>query len=522
MFITRHGITWEIEGDHPLHKYVNGDPAIVGPVRLLSARAETGSAPSSSMVNPRPANEHGISRGDGGYVAALDVNNELPITLRAGDSLVTCIDRAPGSTPQVRAGAILTVVAEPPDPMAFRPGYAGPQKSMDVAVDFGKTAADLVHPAPLVPTDGVSVPAFDDSKIERAWIDFRWEWAGRYLHPLDNMPDYGRDIGVLIGSAALSLCFRSPEDARQTLINLVQIGIDNYSCYKNGGAWRGDGGHGHGRMTPILIAGAALGIPEMLKLDAKRFGEGMQTFFVEETSPGVINNGHGGYTNEQVGLPAWGFCHDKDPSRDDARWSENAGPYRFCCSANSWLGQVTALRLMGLLPAIEHEAWPAYLDRYIRRLKVEGLPGWWRYYDQPWHEQAYDATRLADLPGTDSFGYGRHRLQADVPPSLREGSFRVRIEGGNAFGKVVLAISDKAKLIPDQKPPLPAGIDFDGFCYLDDVDAIVDKDYNDGATYDIPLPPMLHAGDRFYLQAFVLTHDGVMRNTNALALTLLD
>lgn len=522
MQITHDGVTWEVEGSHEIHQFVNGHPAIVGPIRLLSVRQAGGDGPCSSQISPRPANGQGVSRASRDYDPELDVNNSLPMTLRAGDSLVSCVDRPPGSTPQVLSGAILTIVAKPPDPLAFRPGYAGPQKALDVAAEFGKTAADLVHPAPLVPTDGVAMPPFDDSKIERAWIDFLWEWAGRYLHPLDNMPDYGRDIGVLIGSAALSLCFRSPEDARQTLINLVQIGIDNYSCYKNGGAWRGDGGHGHGRMTPILIAGAALGIPEMLDLNPMMFGEGMQTFFVEETSPGVINNGHGGYTSEQVGLPAWGFCHDKDPSRDDARWSENAGPYRFCCSANSWLGQLTALRLMGLLPAIGHAAWPAYLDRYIRRMKVEGSPGWWRHYNQPWHEQAYDATRLADLPGTNSFGYGRHRLQADVPPSIREGSFRVRIEGGSAFGKVVLAISDKARLIPDQSPPLPAGVDFEGFCYLGDVDALVDKDYNDGATYDIPLPSTLKVGDRFYLQAFVLTTNGKMRNTNALELSLLD
>jgi len=39
------------------------------------------------------------------------------------------------------------------------------------------------------------------------------------------------------------------------------------------------------------------------------FGEIDQTFYVEETSPGVINYGVGGYTAADVGMAEWALRH---------------------------------------------------------------------------------------------------------------------------------------------------------------------------------------------------------------------
>jgi len=60
------------------------------------------------------------------------------------------------------------------------------------------------------------------------------------------------------------------------------------------------------------------------------FGEDDQTFYVAETSPGVYNQGYGGYGASDVGLPEYGITHASIPSADSTSWS---APYRQCCTA---------------------------------------------------------------------------------------------------------------------------------------------------------------------------------------------
>ena len=117
------------------------------------------------------------------------------------------------------------------------------------------------------------------------------------------------------------------------------------------------------------------------------FGEDAQTFFVEETAPGVFNHGHGGYGADDVGLPEWGSRHADDPSHDHKAWG--ADPYRRCCSANAWSGFVLAARVMGLRDAWDHPPLFDYVDRY---LQVEPRGSWTRCWS-PFCERMWDRYR---------------------------------------------------------------------------------------------------------------------------------
>jgi hypothetical protein len=116
------------------------------------------------------------------------------------------------------------------------------------------------------------------------------------------------------------------------------------------------------------------------------FGEDSQTFVVAETAPGEWNWGHGGYGKDHAGLAEWGFAHTENPESDDANWDGN--PYRRCCTATAWVGYCLAARAMGLVHAWHHDAFFAYVDRY---LQTERRPEW--RAAAAWHAAMWDQER---------------------------------------------------------------------------------------------------------------------------------
>ena len=120
---------------------------------------------------------------------------------------------------------------------------------------------------------------------------------------------------------------------------------------------------------------------------AHYFGEDGQTFYVKETSKGVWNWGHGGYGLEHDGLPEWGFGHATSAEADSAVWDEN--PYRRCCTANGWVAQCLAARMMGLQAHWNHAAFFDYMDRYMQ---VQHTDDWHRSWIA-WHASMWDAYR---------------------------------------------------------------------------------------------------------------------------------
>lgn len=400
--ISRQGFTWTFDGPHLVGQFVNGDWWVVGPVDIVSisprSQNNAGRVMHGSMVNPDPsvrdqAYDSTMYAGNAasffrsGQNVALGVDAAHPLTLAGGSSLVSTESlSAPGVTPQLKRAAVLTVVSSQPPADAFRPPYSGTAKPIWREGDLDVSKLATLAPQGAAPSFATAADWFD-----RVWLDHAHGWLGRYLHPEENMPDYGREMSDRVGNAALLLHTDAPlSQKRNLLVRFVQLGIDLYGIAENGGRWPSDGGHSSGRKFPILFAGELLDDPQFLAATRRahvRFGEDGQTFYVAETSPGIINFGHGGYTAQDVNLPEWGFQHDSNPSRDRRSWT--ADNYRVCCTANCWLGWVLAARIMNLRSQWDHEALFDYQDRFMG---IE-TPGTWTRSWSPFAESMWDHYR---------------------------------------------------------------------------------------------------------------------------------
>jgi len=425
--ITQWGITWHLAAPAPAGQFCNGDWWVVGPVTVTSIDppciVSNGRTINGSMVNPPMTGQVGydsaiyttpVDNYAGGthvYVPSMNVARSLPLQLATGSSLVSCISQVgpdpSGSPSQLRTAAVLTVLATAPPADAFRPPYCGSEKTLwrESQLDYGALAT--LAPAPGGPSIADCVAQFS-----RVWLDHNPHWTGGYLHPVLNMPSYYRDFTTWEGTAALRLnCDYTPAQKRDLLVRFVQVGIDWFGAYRVQSEPWGVNGHCNGRKFPILFAGKVLGDAAMLAVGVDHplrfFGpndprnvpvwwsEDGQTFRVEQTSPGVVNWGYGGYTLADVGLVDWGNFHASgetySSAADSKAWEANS--YRRCCSATAWVGTVLAMRAMGLRAAWGHDEHFDYMDRYEQTPPLPGEE--WTLAWEPWQRAMWLAHRVS-------------------------------------------------------------------------------------------------------------------------------
>lgn len=417
--LSQWGITWTFAADAPCGQFANGDWWVVGPVDVvdIAPRTQLSGARTinGSMVNPVPNGVQGYDSGlydafaAGRYDPALNVatgiSTSTPRHLPAGSSLVSTISQLTpatnGSLSQLRTAAVLTVLAAAPPSDAFRPAYAGTDKT----IRFRESQLDYTRLAAVPRGTGAPSLTATADKLARVWLDHTPGWLSRYLHPVENMPDYSRDFTSLLGTAGLLLNLDfSFAEKRDLLVRLVQIGIDFHGNVLGGCNWGGTGGQCSGRKFPILFAGRVLADATMTAIGTSHatvflgpgnaantttFGEDSQTFVVAQTSPGVYNWGYGNYTSQHVGMAEWGNSHTPIPSNDNVDWGID--PYRRCCTANAWVGQALTVRIMGLRSLWNHQVYFDYLDRYMT---AEAAGSWTRAWE-PWHETMWTAWRVA-------------------------------------------------------------------------------------------------------------------------------
>lgn len=299
----------------------------------------------------------------------------------AGNTLSVDSDCTPGADkytyaggwlrPQLRTAAILTCLSHPPPSDAFRPAYGQVgSKTLYRASQIQWGVLPRVGPAGTPPPIS-TVEAW----FERPWLDnFGLDWAGStYLHPLENMPWYGRDMSGRLSDAYLLLSLNTLTDAQKTtlLYRLIQIGIDNWWAAYYDATWPNNGGFAGGQKWTILFAGAMLNDSQMLSIGQQsrtptkwRFGECEQTFYITQDD---VDRSHDsprqGYSVASIGTAEWGILHSTQPAWDDSRWAE--ADYRECCTAYSWVGYVLCARMMGLQSAYNHDALFDYIDRYM-------------------------------------------------------------------------------------------------------------------------------------------------------------
>lgn len=379
--ITRHAITWKFDKAYPTGKFANGDPWVVGPVKVVSidppSILEGERARNGSMVNPAAGEPHGYdsSKEAGKYAStydpklnvALGVSASSPLSLKPGSSLVSTVSHdESGKRPQLSDASILTVLDAPAPEGTFRPAPVGNDKSplWNVSqIDWTKLKS---LPAPSGAPDLEKVA----ERIERPWLEQNPTWMGRSIHPSNNQPDYGRDMSLLIGDALLLAHLDFPQAKKRDLvIRLIQYGIDVHGTARNGGIWVGYGGHNQGRKMPLIFAGLLLNDPSILAYaDAKKhfiFQEDHQTWIIDQSDVGRALTGKDDrpretYTSADIGMAEWGEQHSRQPNRDGRNWDayyrRNVG--------SSTLAHVLTARLMN---AEEIWNWPpffAYMDRY--------------------------------------------------------------------------------------------------------------------------------------------------------------
>lgn len=407
--ITQYGITWTFDADYTVGQFVTGDYWVIGPVTVTDISTDLhdpgftpGLGDDGSMVNPGTTGQQGYEDGLGSYRAELNaavingqrVSPANPLVLPPGSSLVSMVSwlynskddteqGCPGFNggtgaprPVTRTGAILTVLDAAPPEGSFRPPYVGADKT----VKFNLSDINYAALKNLDPTANTPDPTSFANKMKRPWIDHVHEYLGAMVHPSENMPNYGREMGKILAQAALLI----NTDASQLpgspskdvmLIPYLQFGIDCAGIADNDGGWPENGGHGPGRKLPILIAGTVFDDSHMASAGQwdTPFQDDMQTFYVSKAEVDMTNSDKWSpdsragdkepYEFTDIGMPEWGVRHTRKPKADNRGWNT---PYR---SVNGAVipGTALAAAIMGLRDAWNHDAYFDYAVRWMDR-----------------------------------------------------------------------------------------------------------------------------------------------------------
>jgi hypothetical protein len=380
--VTKQGITWTFDKDYQVGQYVNGDYWVLasgGTVKVNSVSPSPAGSGSTyrngSMLNPMGGSAQGYDGRIDGYTSSKSI--VFPVTISAGGSLVSSESRtATAATLDVfgascnpehnflQRAAVLTVVSAVPASTSFRPPYSGTSKPVYLTTQVNRA---LLPRVPLSTKPSLATLTTVAGYFQNVWLDHKVSWTGRMMHPISNMPGYGRDIGDAVSrGACLLMLDYTDAQIEPLLINYIQLGIDLYGISQNGGTWPADGGHENGRKWPILFAGIMLNNSQMKAVNVD-FGEDDQTYY------GVTRSANAGQTyvawfgRDCVSAYQSNGCtgagtkdcraatHDRDACQD----------YRNCCTSYTWVGEALAAELMNAEGIWNHPAFFDYVDRWM-------------------------------------------------------------------------------------------------------------------------------------------------------------
>ena len=372
--VTKDGITWTFQGPARVGNFINGDYYVVGQVTVTAISPPATNGRNGSMLNlrPNPPGSGFDSRIDSGrYIASLRSNP--PIVLHPGDMLASSISvdtigtikrvmRPTDATlSPVRTVSLLTCVTNPLPPDAFRPGYCGTTRTIYYSRNLHREFL-----AKLAPVTGTPTLAEFEGYLRRPWVD-TVEFG--FDAPIEYMPDYGREVGRVVGHAALLLNLNLTAQQKEALlVYFIQYGIDLNSAVQAGHTgWRAFGGYGIGRKLPMIFAGTLFQNAQM-QTPPGQFGENQQTIIAAGlpygpgwTGDTALYAGHRGTNGESIN-PGWGPYEHLQPSN----WVNLTGEdYRRCCTSIAWVGQALAVRIMGATNTWNHPPFFAYVDRWM-------------------------------------------------------------------------------------------------------------------------------------------------------------
>lgn len=283
---------------------------------------------------------------------------------------------------------VLTLVSEAPAAGSFRPGQAATDKTAHWTTADVNTARLAAFPNYAVP-GGSAAPNYATlmSELVKPWQYAVTDNTGgaRAINAQNNQPDYGQDIGWIVGNCLNLLCTNAITSAqkRDMAYALIQQGEDLRARITGGnlGEWYGLGG---GNSWPLGIAAftcwlmdGAPGVDEyQALLDAEtnstRWCEFNQIFEVEERYLRITPVPFSGarplaqYLPYMVGEYDW-----RQTSYDPTGVGYNFDTtYRGVVSSYVF-GIVHGLRMLGILPTLNAPHVEAYYDRYRDWIKVE-------------------------------------------------------------------------------------------------------------------------------------------------------
>jgi len=404
--IAQFGITWTFDKDYTVGQFANGDYWVIGPVTIIKIDPTSvelnGRMINGSMINPSPrlgqtqgydSAMYGKFARPGNYDPGLnvarpngrDLSESNPLVLQPECSLVSAISTARAESSTIlQTAAILTILGSSAPEGSFRPPYCGADKT----IRFNISQLDYSLLAGLKPVPGAPGLSTVERTFERPWLDHVPNWPNSYLHPVDNMPGFGRELATEIGVGALMLNLNFENARKETLlIRYLQLGIDLYGIIQDGGKdnWVNNGAHNSGRKWPILFAGLMLNDPCMKNIgrpdipdygplhpEYVHFGEDDQTFYVSQVDVDATHSTQWNpdkrdpqripYEQEDIGLPEWGIVHAISPYRSNKFW--NTAYRRVSCP--SWGGFVLAAHIMGVKDLWNHDALFDFKDRYMQ------------------------------------------------------------------------------------------------------------------------------------------------------------
>lgn len=431
-WIAKWGIRWTFDrpvsrdgaaGTYHCGSYANGDYWIVGPVNIIDisprSKEVSGRVINGSMVNPLPGGPQGYDSAAYGWDPALNISfgvsasNPLPIDVAEFpiSSLVSTISTEEVSTkksePRLKGASILTIVDRPPSRGAFRPPYCGGQKFAEIL----KTDIDWGSLQSLEPVEGTPPISESERAFQRPWLDHGANYPGEVMHPVDNMPWYGRDMARAANIAALQLNLDYSREEKQKLLYwFLQYGIDVsgvIACPEGREIWTGNGAITNGRKMAAVFAAWVLNHPDMIvqhalsgqylnqvgghgpgnpPADYIHFGnEDDQVFYVSQVDvdathspewhPDKRNAEKIPYTKADIGMAEWAIRHAADPWYSNNWWETN---YR-SVSGCTMPGAALVGRIMGMQSVWNNPAFFDYADRYMAMV-ADGTPyegkGW--------------------------------------------------------------------------------------------------------------------------------------------------
>jgi hypothetical protein len=247
--VSKDGITWRFAQKTPVGRFVNGDYYVVGNTTIASVSPAPTAERNGSVLN-LPADPE--ASGFDGRVSSdrfkAGLRATYPLAMKPGDALISSISLASvGSIePWLREGAgestaspvktvsVLTCLASPVHPTAFRPSYCDRQQRL---FDSEKLRRSMLPN--LQKVSGVPDLKVWASHFRRPWLDvcfYAFDAAAEY------QAMYGREVSRSVGIGTLLLCCNfTAAEKESLLVNMVQYGIDLYGARRTSGMagpWR--------------------------------------------------------------------------------------------------------------------------------------------------------------------------------------------------------------------------------------------------------------------------------------------